>query len=92
MTTDQDDIVGFVYKLFTATDATHSDIKFQYFDFPEITSGSSNRFTLTGRLSLGRIPTPPVDLCAAQRARGPADAGNGSGGLSVRIQRLHRKA
>lgn len=68
MTTDQDDIVGFVYKLFTATDATHSDIKFQYFDFPEITSGSSNRFTLTGRLSLGPIPTPPVDLCAAQRA------------------------
>ncbi len=62
--TNQDDNLGFVYKTFT-----DSEIQFQYFDFPEIKSGgSSNRFVLSGGLSLGPVPSTPVDLCATQRA------------------------
>ncbi|WP_375412779.1 hypothetical protein [uncultured Bradyrhizobium sp.] len=69
LTRDQDDIIGFVYKVFAhPPDPPQPDISFQYFDFPEITSGSDNRFVLSGRLSLGPVPTPPVDRCATQRA------------------------
>lgn len=60
--TDQDDNLGFVYKAFTA-----SEIQFEYFDFPEIKSGT-NRFVISGGLSLGPVPSNPVDLCATQRA------------------------
>jgi len=62
--TNQDDNIGFTYKGFT-----DSEIRFQYFDFPEIASGgSSNRFILSGGLSIGRVPSDPVDLCATPRA------------------------
>jgi hypothetical protein len=62
--TNQDDNVGFTYRGFT-----DSEIQFQYFDFPEIVSeDSSNRFILSGGLSIAPVPTPPVDLCATQRA------------------------
>lgn len=67
---DQDDILGFVYKVFQHPPPANdpgADIRFQYFDFPEIRSGNSDRFTLTGRLSLGSIPTIPVDPCARER-------------------------
>jgi len=66
---NQDDNIGFTHALFKypVTDpTTESEIKFQYFDLPEITSGS-DRFTLTGRLSLEAVPTAPVVLCKAQR-------------------------
>ncbi|MBA2301132.1 MAG: hypothetical protein H0W08_00695 [Acidobacteria bacterium] len=67
--TDQDDVLGFVYKTFSYPVTTPGDaeIKFQYFDFPEIASGS-NRFTLSGGLSLGPVPVTPTDRCATQRA------------------------
>ncbi len=62
--TNQDDNIGFTHKGFT-----DSEIQFQYFDFPEIVSDdSSNRFVLSGGLSIGPVPTDPVDLCATQRA------------------------
>jgi hypothetical protein len=60
--TNQDDNLGFVYKAFT-----DSEIQFQFFDFPEIKS-DTNRFVLSGGLSLGPVPSNPVDLCATQRA------------------------
>jgi len=61
---NQDDNIGVTYKAFFNT-----DIKFGYFDFPEIVSDNGgDRFVLSGGLSLGPVPTPPVDLCAAQRA------------------------
>jgi hypothetical protein len=68
--TNQDDNLGFVYKTFTypVTNPNGAEIKFQYFDFPEITSGS-NRFVLSGGMSLGPVPSTPTDLCATQRAR-----------------------
>lgn len=62
--TDQDDNLGFTYKTFT-----DAEIQFQYFDFPEIASqDGSDRFVLSGGLSLGPVPVDPVDHCAAQRA------------------------
>jgi hypothetical protein len=68
--TDQDDNIGFTYASFkypVPQDSEDPKIEFQYFDFPEITSGSSNRFVLTGRLSIEAIPADPVVLCKAQR-------------------------
>jgi hypothetical protein len=62
--TNQDDNIGFTHRAFTG-----AEIAFQYFDFPEIGSDdSSDRFVLSGGLSIGPVPTDPVDLCAAQRA------------------------
>jgi hypothetical protein len=62
--TNQDDNLGFTYKAFT-----DSEIQFQYFDFPEIVSDDSkDRFVLSGGISLGPVPTDPVDLCATPRA------------------------
>lgn len=60
--TDQDDNLGFTYASFSG-----SEIAFKFFDFPEIGSGSSNRFLLTGRLSVEAIPAEPVVLCRPQR-------------------------
>jgi hypothetical protein len=62
--TDQDDNLGVTYKTFT-----DSEIQSQYFDFPEIVSqDASDRFALSGGLSLGPVPTDPVDHCATLRA------------------------
>jgi hypothetical protein len=59
----QDDNIGFTHRGFM-----DSEIAFQYFDFPEIVSDdSSNRFVLSGGLSIGPVPTHPVDLCAPER-------------------------
>lgn len=61
---NQDDQVGFTYKAFSGP-----EIAAQFFDFPEITSDdSTNRYVLSGSLSVGAIPTDPVDLCATERA------------------------
>lgn len=68
---NQDDDIGFTYALFRypkADDEGGRKIEFQYFDFPEIANGSSDRFTLSGRLSIGAIPGESIDLCARQRA------------------------
>jgi hypothetical protein len=62
--TDQDDNLGVTFKTFS-----DDEIQFQYFDFPEIASAdASDRFVLSGGISLGPVPTAPVDSCAAQRA------------------------
>ncbi len=62
--TNQDDNLGFAYKV-----CTDSQIQFGYFDFPEIISGDSkDRFVLSGGISIGPVPTDPVDLCATPRA------------------------
>jgi hypothetical protein len=65
---DQDDNLGFTFRMFSG-----SELKFQYFDFPEMASPGSgtpkNRFVLSGGLSLGPVPAqPPVERCAGQRA------------------------
>jgi hypothetical protein len=67
--TDQDDNLGFAFKIFTHRDTNPNDsnIQFQFFDFPEMKSGS-NRFILSGGLSLGPVPTQPTNLCAAPLA------------------------
>jgi len=68
--TDQDDNIGFTYASFkhpVPQGSGDPNIEFQYFDFPEIRSGSSNRFVLTGRLNIEAIPAEPVVLCKAQR-------------------------
>jgi hypothetical protein len=67
----QDDNVGFTHRSFlnSIDPETDPEIVFQYFDFPEIKSDdSSNRFVLSGALSIGPVPSDPVDLCASQRA------------------------
>ena len=62
--TDQDDNLGVTFKTFS-----DDEIQFQYFDFPEIASAdASDRFALSGGISLGPVPTATVDSCAAQRA------------------------
>jgi hypothetical protein len=67
---DQDDTLGFTYKVFKhpheATTPDIPDIVFQYFDLPEIKKGS-DRFVLSGGLSLGAIPTESFDMCALER-------------------------
>lgn len=61
---NQDDQVGFTFKTFSG-----SEITAQFFDFPEIRSeDSTNRYVLSGSLSVGAIPVDPVDLCATPRA------------------------
>jgi hypothetical protein len=61
---NQDDQVGFTYK--TLQDG---ELQAGFFDFPEIRSAdSTNRYVLSGSLSIGAIPTEPVDLCATPRA------------------------
>jgi hypothetical protein len=61
---NQDDQVGFTYKTFSGP-----AIAAQFFDFPEIRSDdSTNRYVLSGSLSVGAIPVDPVDLCATERA------------------------
>ncbi len=59
---DQDDNIGFTQATFA-----NSDIKFRFFDFPEIGNKTSDRFVLTGRLNIEAIPAEPVILCKAQR-------------------------
>jgi len=61
--TDQDDNLGFVYVGFS-----DSEIVSHFFDFPHIGSDTdANRFVLSGDLSIGAIPTEPIDLCKTQR-------------------------
>ncbi|HEX6374752.1 MAG TPA: hypothetical protein VFZ91_03425 [Allosphingosinicella sp.] len=66
---NQDDPIGSTFRTFThsADDAGRSEIKFQFFDFPEISKGR-DRFLLSGRLSLGPVLPDPVDRCATPRA------------------------
>jgi hypothetical protein len=83
---NQDDNLGFTYRTFT-----DAEIAFQYFDFPEIVSDdSSNRFVLSGGLSLGPIPTDPVDLCAAPRAALKSKQTE-IGSLQTRVQLLQNE-
>ena len=73
LTRDQDDIIGFTYKVFqhpvdesVPVEERTPDIAFQYFQFPVLGSGS-DRFELTGNIYLGPIPVDPVDLCSGPR-------------------------
>ncbi|RJF90774.1 hypothetical protein [Sphingomonas cavernae] len=93
---NQDDTIGFAYKVFqypVSDPATDAEIRFQYFDFPEITSGSSDRFVLSGGLSLGPVTTTPVDRCAGPRAALKAKMDEIAGlrkRVSLLQQQLHR--
>ena len=61
---NQDDLVGFTHRGFT-----NAEIEAGFFDFPELTSeDSTNRYVLSGALSVGAIPGGTIDLCAAERA------------------------
>jgi hypothetical protein len=77
---DQDDPLGFTYKISpeNETDTIHA----QTFDFPEITTTKqvtvsesvppvtvvTDRYVLSGEITIGAVPGDTVDLCAAQRA------------------------
>lgn len=75
---DRDDALGFTYKIFPErkTDTIHA----QAFDFPEITTTKeiptrfltikvvTDRYVLSGEITIGAVPGGSVDLCAAQRA------------------------
>lgn len=67
---NQDDNLGFMFKLFThrASDPANSEIKRQSFTFPEVNNGDGDRFVLSGTMSLGAVPKPPIVLCKPQRA------------------------
>lgn len=90
---NQDDTIGFAYKVFQfpppANDPA-SAIKFQYFDFPEITNNAGDRFLLSGGLSLGPVPAEPVILCGAQREAVKAKADQLEG-LQLRKRMLQEK-
>jgi hypothetical protein len=61
---NQDDNVGFTHRGFI-----EGEIQAAFFDFPEIVSeDSTNRYVLSGNLSIGAIPTEPIDLCKTPRA------------------------
>lgn len=66
---NQDDFLAFTHVTFTGKEELVS----KDFDFPELFNGetpekSSNRFVLTGSLTVGEVPPPPpADPCARQR-------------------------
>ena len=65
---NQDDLLGFTFVNFV-----NKDIQTRTFDFPEIFEGdkqqaSSNRYVLSGSMTLGPIPPDPVELCPEQKA------------------------
>lgn len=77
---DQDDIIGITYKTFIKDEISvvrePNPSGTLTFDFPEIFSGdslesSSNRFVLSGSITVSQLPLHPpphFDRCAAQRA------------------------
>jgi hypothetical protein len=61
---NQDDFLGFAHIAFI-----DDEIRTTNFNFPELMEpGSENRFALSGSLTVGPVPTPPVDRCADLRA------------------------
>ena len=77
---DQDDPLGFTYKIFP--DTPGGSIQATTFDFPEITTARTikvangvppvtivtDRYVLSGEVTIAAVPPTTVDLCAAQRA------------------------
>ena len=77
---DQDDPLGFTYKIFPESamdeDPTNPpSIVPQSFDFPEITTVDdgwlsdtvTDRYVLSGEVTVGAVPGETVDLCASER-------------------------
>jgi|SRR5215216_315160 len=63
--TNQDDNVGFAYRLFGGP-----EISQQAFDFPDVgTEDSPDHYVLSGALEVGPLPTGTVDLCGRERAQ-----------------------
>jgi len=65
---NQDDLLGFTFVNFL-----NQEIQTKTFDFPEIFEGdnrqsSSNRFVLSGSITSGPVPPPPVEICKKQKA------------------------
>lgn len=61
---NQDDTLGFAHVAFIGDEIQTKD-----FEFPELADrGRSNRFVLSGSLTVGPVPPPPVDRCATFRA------------------------
>jgi hypothetical protein len=71
---DQDDPLGFTYKIVPENDG--DTIHAQTFDFPEITTTKRNvfetvvtdRYVLSGEITIAAVPGATVDLCAGPRA------------------------
>jgi hypothetical protein len=69
---NQDDALGFTYKIFP--DTSGGAFEAQTFEFPEIVTTKedsdvvTDRFVLTGELTVGAVPGATVDLCAGPRA------------------------
>ena len=72
---DQDDNLGFMFRLFThrKADPAHPEnppvfeIVNQSFAFPAVDNGKGDRFVLSATMTLGPVPKPPIILCRAQR-------------------------
>jgi len=65
---NQDDLLGFTF-----VNLVNEAIQTKTFDFPEIFEGdnrqsSSNRFVLSGAVTAGPVPPPPVEICKTQKA------------------------
>jgi hypothetical protein len=67
---DQDDSLGFTYKILPGNPV--ETIHAVSFDFPEIVTKDdghiTDRYVLSGELTVAAVPGETVDLCAAQRA------------------------
>jgi hypothetical protein len=65
---NQDDNLGFTFKTFTHHEGDpNTEIRNQSFDFPVIDNKKGDQFILSGTMSLGRVPRPPIVFCRAQR-------------------------
>jgi hypothetical protein len=67
---DQDDDIGFTYATLgnDALNTLAADTKSEPLKFDEITNDGSDRYALSGVVSIAPLPGQTVDLCAAPRA------------------------
>jgi hypothetical protein len=89
---DQDDNIGFMFRTFThrGSEADKTEIKHQFFNFPEVNNGSGDRFVLSGLINVGAVPKPPVIRCPAERAALQAKKDQLSG-LNTRVITLQKQ-
>jgi len=80
---DQDDTIGFTYASFMDADIYDRD-----FDFPQLKNkDGADVYVLSGGLSVGPVPSEPVDPCGAQRTSVAAKKDE-IGGLQARVTAL----
>ncbi|MDT4966662.1 MAG: hypothetical protein QOJ64_1399 [Acidobacteriota bacterium] len=87
---NQDDQIGFTY-----VNLVDDEIKSRTLNFPEIFEGddpksSSNRYVLSGRIVVGPVPPPVVEICSKEREAVKAKEHQISG-LQLRVISLQRQ-